>query len=148
MKQFILIFICIAAFFSCTPYQSLECTAINGFDVKQINASGIEADVFVKIKNPNRWGFTVYKSSFDVTYSGIKLGKAVLNNKVKIKANEEKVYGFHISSDFKDITISQVMTLVGGGFKNDFQLKGILYAGKFGVRKGFPVDLSDHIKLK
>jgi LEA14-like dessication related protein len=133
---------------SCTPYQSLECTAITGFEVKQLNADGIEADVYVKIKNPNRWSFTVYQSSFDVRYGGVKLGKALLQTKVKIKAHAEEVYGFHISSDFKDITLGQVMSLLGGNFKNEFQLNGTLYAGKMGLRKGFPVDLTDHIKLK
>lgn len=128
--------------------KSLECTAINGFKMEQLNANGISGDVLVTVKNPNRFGFMLYRSSFDVTYGGVKLGKASLKKRVHIKGNSENVYGFHIASDFKDVGLTDVMKLLAGGTrKNQLEINGKLFAGKFGLKKSFAVNLKDYIRL-
>lgn len=128
--------------------QSLECTAIKDVKVERLDNKGIEAKVVVTVKNPNKFSFKLYRSAFDVEYSGIKLGQASLKEKVKIKANKEEQYAFYLSSEFKDLSLTQIMQLLApGGFKNELHMKGTLYGGKFGLRKGFPVDLREHINL-
>jgi LEA14-like dessication related protein len=102
----------------------------------------------VTLKNPNPYGFSIYRSEFDVTYSGVYLGKAKLAKKVRIQANEEKTYSFTVSNDFKGVSLTEVMkVLSGASFKNQLELKGDLNAGKFLIRKKFPVSESERIKL-
>ena len=148
MKKILSLLFVLSLFFSGCRVQSLECTAINGFKLDQLNTDGISGDVLVTVKNPNNYGFRLYRSSFDVTYGGIKLGKASLQKKIRIKAKSEEVYGFHIATDFKDIALTDVMKLLGGGTrKNQVEINGKLFAGKFGLRKGFAVNLKEYIRL-
>lgn len=136
-------------FVSACKVQSLECTNINAVKVERLDNKGIEAKVVVTVKNPNKFSFKLYRSVFDVEYSGIILGQARLKEKVKIKADKEEQYAFYLSSEFKDLSLTQIMQLLApGGFKNELHLKGTLYGGKMGLRKGFPVDLREHINLR
>lgn len=147
MKR-LLVLISFTLIFTSCKVQSLECTAIKDVKVERLDAKGIDAKVIVTVKNPNKFGFKLYRSKFDVEYSGIKLGQASLRERIKIKAKREEQYAFYLSSEFKDLSLTQVMQLLApGGFKNEVHMKGVLYGGKMGLRKGFPVDLREHINL-
>jgi LEA14-like dessication related protein len=139
----------LALFFSsCNRFKQIECTGISAFEVNKVNTQGIDASILLKLKNPNKMGFTIYKSAFDVKYSGVDLGKARLSEKVKIKAGEEKTYKFSISGDFKNINLMDVMKLFSGAtFRNEFEVKGDLNAGRFFIRKGFPIYIKERIEL-
>jgi len=135
-------------FCSCSNYKQIECTAIKGFQIKKIDPKGIDATILLELKNPNPMGFTVYKSEFDVTYSGVYLGKAKLLEKVKINGNEEKIYGLNLQGDFKNVNLMDVLKLLGGAaFKNEFEVKGDLRAGKFFIKKRFPINIKEKISL-
>lgn len=149
MKRIAFLFVLLSLFLGSCSIKSLECTAIKGFQMDKLNTDGIAGDVLVTVRNPNKFGFMLYRSNFDVTYGGVKLGKASLKKRVHIKGNTEGVYGFHIASDFKEIGLSEVMKLLAGGTrKNQLEINGKLYAGKFGLRKGFAVDLKEYIRLQ
>ena len=124
-------------------------TGVRGFKVNKISVAGIDGDLQLGIKNPNNYSFSVYPSNFDVMYSGVHLGKARLDRRVKIKANAEEVYTFNIKSDFTNTNLLDVMKLLrGASFKNELEIKGDLKAGKLLLRKGFPVDLKERISLQ
>ena len=89
----------------------------------------------------------IYPSEFDVTYSGIKMGKARLYKRVHIEGNSEKPYGFKLKTDLKDMNLMDILGLVSGGKLGRIEVKGTLKAGKFFVKKRFPVDISDKIGL-
>jgi hypothetical protein len=76
MKNAIYILISILIFTSCKDFKEAECTGVKGFKVNKMDMSGIDADIILGIKNPNRMGFSIYPSDFDVTVSGINLGKS------------------------------------------------------------------------
>ena len=116
--------------------------------MNKINTEGIDADIILGIKNPNRLGFSIYKSTFDITYSGIYLGKAKLRKRVHIRANKEENYSFNLKNDFKDVNLMDVMKLLAGAtFKNTIEVKGDLKVGKFYLKKKIPVNLKEKLGM-
>lgn len=149
MKRIVLVLaVFVFCMSSCTQLKEVQYTGIKGFNVQRISTSGIEGDVILGIKNLNSFGFAIYPSEFDVTYSGIYLGKARMTKRVFIKRNMEESYSFHLNSDFKNVNLMEVMKLLGGAtFKNQIEVKGEIKAGRFLMKKRFPVDLKEKIKL-
>ncbi|PBQ32500.1 hypothetical protein CNR22_12190 [Sphingobacteriaceae bacterium] len=149
--RFSLLIFCICTFLSftnCKDFKEVQCTGVKGFKVNTINTSGIDGDIMIGIKNPNAFGFSIYKSEFDVTYSGVYLGKAKLTKRVHINANAEETYSFNLKNDFKGANIMDVMKLLSGAaFKNSVEVKGNLKVGKLFVRKKIPVDIKERINL-
>lgn len=132
---------------SCKDFKEAQVTGVKGFKVNKIDSKGINADLLLGIKNPNNIGFSIYRSEFDVIYNGINLGKARSSKRVHIKANAEETYSFNLKSDFKDINLMDIMKLVQGGGNGMVQVKGNLKAGKFYLKKKFPVDVKEKARL-
>ncbi len=149
MKKFrFLIFVIVFSVFnSCKEFKEIEVTGVKSFRLTKVGSDGIEGEVILGIKNPNARGFSIYPSEFDVTYSGIKMGKAHLYKRVHIDGNSEKLYVFKLKTDLKDMNLMDVLGLVNGGKTGRIEVKGTLKAGKFYVKKRFPVDISDKIGL-
>lgn len=147
-KFWFLIFISICVFFnSCKEFKEVEVTGVKSFRLTKVGSDGIEGEVILGIKNPNATGFSIYPSEFDITYSGIKMGKARLFKRVHIDGNSEKPYVFKLKTDLKDMNLMDILGLVSGGKLGRIEVKGNLKAGKFFVKKCFPVDISDKIGL-
>jgi LEA14-like dessication related protein len=131
---------------SCVTLQQPVFTGIKGFKVGKVSTEGIEGDVMLGIQNPNRFAFTVYRSAFEVTFTGIHLGAAELSKKVKIKAGEEGTYAFHLKSDCKDIDLAQVLRLLNSATRRDvMEIKGTLKVGRFYLKKSFPVAVNERL---
>jgi LEA14-like dessication related protein len=137
------------AFAFCIHLQQPEFLGVQGFSVRKIDTQGIEGDVFIRIKNPNRFAFRVYPGEVDVSFSGVHLGKARLDKAVKIKAGGEGDYGFHVKSDFKEIRLNEILRLISAaGRQEEVVVKGEVKAGRFFYRKKFPVELREKISLR
>ncbi len=148
MNKLLIIVFSSLLFMNCRDFKEIQVTGIEGFKINKISMDGIDGDVLLKLKNPNALGFSVYRSEFDVNYSGVHLGKAKLRKRVRIKGNAEKTYAFNLTSDLKNSNIMDVMKLLSGAaFKNTLEVKGDLKAGKFFLKKSFPVDLKEKISL-
>lgn len=133
---------------SCKNFKEVQCTGVSGFKVNSISQKGIDADIFLVIKNPNPTGFSIYRSEFDVSYNGIALGKARLAKRVYISAKAEESYAFNLKSDFKNIQLMDVMKLINGiSGRGMVEVKGDLKAGKFRLRKKFPVHVKERVSL-
>jgi LEA14-like dessication related protein len=134
---------------NCKNFKEVQFTGVKGFNVNTLTMQGIDADILVKIKNPNVFGFWLYKSECDVKYGDVYLGKAILGKKVFIKANAEEIYSFNLKSDFKKANFIDVMKLIGGAIgRGDLELKGYLKAGKLFYKKDFPIDLKEKVGLE
>jgi LEA14-like dessication related protein len=133
---------------SCKNIQEVQYNGVKGFKVNSISMEGIDGNLIIGLKNPNNFGFSIYKSEFDVTYSGVYLGKAKLTKRVHIKANAEQEYSFNLKQDFKNANLMDVMKLLNGvAFKNAIEVKGTLNAGKIFIKKKIPVDVKEKINL-
>lgn len=144
--KFLILFFVSVLFNSCGEFKELQVSGVKSFRLTKVSAEGIEGEVILGIKNPNPRGFSIYPSEFDVTYSGIKLGKARLYKRVHIDANCEKMYVFKLKTDLKDMNLMDIMGLTNGKM-GKMEVKGDLKAGKFYIKKRFPVDFSEKIGL-
>jgi LEA14-like dessication related protein len=142
---FILFFALLLA--SCKNYKEVQCTGIKGFKINKVNTAGIDANIQLGIKNPNAMGFSIYPSEFDIFYNGTSLGKAKLSKRVHINATTEGVYDFNLNSDFKNGGLKDVMRLVGGMGNGMVEVKGNLKAGKFYLKKKFPIAVKERLSL-
>jgi LEA14-like dessication related protein len=141
-------FVCLIFLASCSGMKEVQCTGVKGFTVSRIDTKGIDGQVLLGVKNPNSFGFSIYKSEFDITYGGIYLGKAKLAKRVHIHKNAEETYEFHLTKDFKDINLLDVMKLLNGAsLKNSIEVKGDLKVGKFLIKKKIAVDVKEKVKL-
>ncbi|MBL7931998.1 MAG: LEA type 2 family protein [Bacteroidia bacterium] len=142
---FLFSFFCL---FACAPLKEVECSGVKGFSVKKVDLSGIEGELLLEIKNPNRYKFVIYPTEFDIVYSGVNLGKAQLAKKVKVKGNVEEVYGFNLKKEFKDVSFTEVLKLLNGGSRgNMIEVKGDLKIGRFLINKKIPIDIKEKVKL-
>jgi LEA14-like dessication related protein len=140
--------LCLSLFLSsCRNIQEVQCTGIKGFKISKLDMSGIKGDVMIGIKNPNSFGFSIYRSKFDITYGGVHLGTAKLSRRVHIDGNAERTYPFTLKSDLKNMNMVELMKLMGAGGRGSIEVKGDIKAGKFLVRKKFPIDVKDKISL-
>ncbi len=120
---------------------------MEGFYLNKLTLENIEAQVQVKINNPNSKGFNIYPSEFDVIFSGMRLGKAKLNQKVHINANSEEVYSFKLNSKLSEINPMDALKLLNMGSLGNIEVKGDLKVGKFYFKKKIPVNYTDKVKL-
>jgi LEA14-like dessication related protein len=148
MKALISAILFLVFFSSCIGLKNLEVKEVKGFSLKKLDPSGMESTLQLSIFNPNRFGFVILPSVFDVRYSGMYLGKAKLVKSVRIKGKEEKTYSFELQNDFKEVNFLDLLNLLQpGAFKNEINLKGELKASKFLVRKKFKVDYKEKVSL-
>ncbi len=144
LKSYIfIVFCCFLPFFGCKEFQEIKVIGVKGFKINKLNMEGIEAEVMINIKNPNTIGFSIYPSEFDISIGGVKLGKAKLYKRVHIDANCEKAYAFMLRSDFKGMNLMDLTGLIGGKMSGNIEVKGTLVAGKFLIRKHYPVDVKE-----
>ncbi len=134
---------------SCGEFQEVTFSGIESMKLIKVSQQGAEAEMVVKIKNPNKTAFTIYKSDFDVTLNGITGGKAHLAKNIRIKANSEQTYTFTIKSDFSSISFSDLPKLMSLANSKNIKvgLKGNLRVGKFLVKKSYPVEMSENVPL-
>lgn len=149
MKKILLLIIPIYAFVfsSCKEYEEIKVTNVESFYINKITVEGIEAEVKLKIKNPNNVGFSIYPSEFDVTFSGFRLGKAKLDKRVHINASSESVYAFKLKSSLGELNLFDAMQLLNSGKMGKIEISGDLKAGKFLIKKRYAVNYSDKVQL-
>ncbi len=147
-KLFLSCFLFATVFFvACKDFKEAQCTGVKGFKINKISPRGLDADIILGIKNPNHMGFSVYRSSFDVIYNGVNLGQAKLTKRVHINGDTEKNYSFNLKSDFKNANPMDVMKLMNGGGKGMIEVLGDLKAGKFYLKKKYPVKVTEKVDL-
>lgn len=107
----------------------------------------IEAEINLKINNPNTMRFSIYRSEFDIIYSGIHLGKAKLSKRVCLDAKSERVYTFKLNSKMEDLNPLDALRLLNVDKLGNIEVKGDLKVGKLYLKKKLPVNYTDKVKL-
>ena len=150
MKSFIylIVGIFVLTFFSCKEFKEAKVTRVESFRLIKVSTEGIEAEIILGIKNPNKIGFSIYPSEFDVIFSGINLGKAKLYKRIHINGNSEKTYVFKLKSSFQKFNFMDITNLLSGNKMGMVAVKGDLVAGKFYLKKRFPVNIREKADLK
>lgn len=145
-----LVLFCCVTFFSCADFKEVTFSGIDNVSITSLSQSGVEALITVRINNPNKVSFTVYKSEMDVTISGISAGKAHLTNNVRIKAKSEHPYTFKVKSDFSGLSLADLPKIIAMGLSKSVKigLKGNLKGGKLFVKRSYPIDMIQSVPLK
>ncbi|HQQ93924.1 MAG TPA: LEA type 2 family protein [Bacteroidia bacterium] len=135
-------------FTSCMSIQDLQVKDISSFELQRLDTKGLDAVLKMRIENPNRLGFTIYPSVFEVKYSGLYLGQARLLNRTRIKGRSEETYAFQLSNDFKQVNLIDIFALLKpGGLKNEIHIQGDLKTGTCLLRKSFKIDFKENLGL-
>lgn len=132
---------------SCIELKEITVTGVDHFFINKITSEGIEADLNLKIKNINNFGFSIYPSEFDIIFSGMRLGKAKLHKRVHIDGKTERIYSFNLTSNLSDINIFDALQLLNTDNIGKIEIKGDLKVGKFFLKKKFDVNYIDKVKL-
>lgn len=151
MKKYIFylfVFYC-ATLVSCVEFKEVTFSGVENVKLTSLTQKGIEALITVRIKNPNKMSFTVYKSEMDVAISGINLGKAYISENVKIKRNSEALYSFKINSDFSQLNFLNIPKLlsIASGKMLQVNIKGNLKGGILLAKHSYPVDITQNVPL-
>ncbi len=132
---------------SCREFKEASVTGVDGFSIKKIDIKEMQAELKLIIKNTNSFGFSVYPSEFDIMFSGISLGKAKLRKRVHLAGNTEQVYSFNLTTNLQDLNFLDAAMLLSSSNAGKLEVKGDLKAGKFYLKKKFPVNYSDKVNL-
>jgi hypothetical protein len=92
-------------------------------------------------------GFSIYPSEFEVIFSGIRLGKAKLNKRVHLDAKSERIYTLKLNSKITDLNPLDALRLFNIDNLGNIEVKGDLRAGKFYLKKKFPINYTDKVKI-
>lgn len=149
MTKYIVIIASILSFTfaSCKEFEEIQVIDVDSFHVNKLTAEGIEAEINLKIKNPNTFGFSIYPSEFDISFSGMRLGKAKLHKRVHIGANCERVYTFKLKSKLSDLNPLDMIRLLNTDNIGKIEVKGDLKAGKFYLKRKYNVNYTDKVKI-
>ncbi len=148
MRQIFLSAIFISFFASC-KFEEVTVSKVEDFKIISLGAEGIEAEISLRIKNPNKYGFSVYSSDLNVQLNGTDIGKAVILNKVKIKKKSEDIHKVIVKSTFSQALTGglSVLTSTLGRKSATIAVKGEIKAGKVFYKKTFPVDVKEKVRL-
>lgn len=134
---------------SCIQYKEVEVVDVPEVGVKKISLKGIEIEVAMQIKNPNKYDISIVDSDLTLYAEGKKVGVARVKEKIKLKKKSNKIHRFTIQTSASDILSSAIpvlMTLITKS-NMDLQVQGDIKAKAKGLSKRFPVDFTERIKL-
>src|ERR1017187_2748797 len=103
-KLFLLSVVLLSA---CSNWKELSVSNIEALRMGKMDKDGMEAEIDVKINNPNNTSFTVYSSTLEIKMNNVSVGHPHLKRKVKIKAHSNETYTFAVSGKMEN--------LLGGG---------------------------------
>jgi hypothetical protein len=106
-------FVLLTAFFSCRAPEMITISKVEGSKILKLDQTGIEMEVSLRIKNPNRIGFNIYKSSnLNATVNGMDLGRLKISRRIHIGATSDDVHTFTLSSDFSKMGLADLPKLL------------------------------------
>jgi len=147
MKLKILILLISLSLFSCKEFKEIKVTNVEGFYINKLTIENLEAEIKLKINNPNNTGFSIYPSEFDIIFCGIRLGKAKLNKRVHIDAKSEKVYSFKLNKNISDLNPFEALRLLNLDNLGKIEINGELKVGKFYLKRKYPINYNDKVNL-
>jgi hypothetical protein len=144
MKKILIITVLCFSVFSTKAsflYKDLEFIAMENFSVTK-GEENINIGFDYVIKNPNWYGMHIKPSTLKLTIADTDCGEVTVPEKIKIKRKSKNSYPFVLIGDmskFSKSGFSSLWSMMSKG-KIDFNLKGELKAGVFGLTKKWKLD--------
>ena len=133
---------------SCSPVEEVRIGPATGIEINGFSGKQVSFKVMVNIENPNRQSFTLNTLDLDVLLNGIYIGKIKSTEKVNIPKRSDKVYTFPLSAELNSLSLS-VFALADMFLDRyiDVELKGMAKINSGLMRKNFPINEQEKIKL-
>jgi LEA14-like dessication related protein len=134
---------------SCASIKPVYVSKVEGSKIIDLSAKGIKAEIYIRINNPNSVGFSIYRSNFEAEMNGIALGKAYLKKKIRVKRKSDDLHTVVVESDFSKLGMADIPRVMGilKSKSLKIHLKGQIRLGKAFIRKTFPVDVTETVRL-
>lgn len=134
---------------ACGGFKNVTMGGIQNAHITKLDTKELQAEVTIRIKNPNNYGFKIYPSDLDVMLNNSPIGAARIDKKVKIKRNSDEEHTFIIKSDLSKLGFESIPALMGMFSKNNLNvgIKGDIKAGRMFYKYHIPVDVKDKVNL-
>lgn len=134
---------------SCMQYKEVEMVGTPNVSLKTISLKGVEVEVAMQIKNPNKYNISIVDSDLALFAQDKKIGLARVKEKITLKKKSTEIYHFTIQTSSKDFLSSAIPVLLKVITKSNIELRvqGDIKAKAKGIAKRFPVDFKEQIKL-
>lgn len=137
---------------SCFSYEEVEIKDIKDIQLVKFSEKGIILNTSIKINNPNNVGFKIVDSEFDIMIRNKRIGKAFIDNKIKIPANSNDYHLIVLETDHSDMNIAAMPGLLAMAIappeEIDFKAEGFVVGKVFLFRKKVKVDHQGIVPLK
>jgi len=133
---------------ACVDYKEVEFISLENAELNKISPNGIEADLWVKIKNPNDYKIKVETKDLTFSINGKEVGKAKLAQQLELSKEGTEVYKTAIIVSLPaDGNIDLGLILLMSGGKITLGLKGEIIGKAKGISKTVPVDFTESVSI-
>ncbi len=140
-----LIFLCLS---SCVNYDDVRLLELENVSINKITGKGIDADIWLKIDNPNNYKIKVEAKDLTFSINGKEIGKAKLSEPVTLEKSKEQSYQAKVYISIPpdgNIDLGVLLLMSGGQIK--MALEGEVTGKAKGISKTVKVDVSESISL-
>jgi len=149
IKIYICLIILLFSFSGCLEYKEIKVVDVSGVGIKNISLKGIEVEVAMQIKNPNKYNISIVDSDLTLFADGKKVGIARVKEKITLPKKSNKIHRFTIETSVLDIVSNALPLLMNLMTQDNIEvgIKGDIKAKAKGVGKRFPVDFKERVKI-
>ena len=109
-------------FFSCKLYKDVEVVEVENVVFNELGENGAEAEVWLKISNPNGYKVVLTESAIDLYFEGKEMGEVQLLDKMEVpkRSLSTQVMKVEVQYDNLEDMLGNLLVLL---FKQEFQLE-------------------------
>lgn len=118
-------------------------TGVQDVKILKLDATGIQFQAGLKIKNENGIGFSVSGSELEFKMNGVYLGKVELDKRIKVRRKSESVHPVVLKATFQDLfsSLPKLMKMAQDKSGN-VEINGYVKVGTLLIHKKFPVNIN------
>jgi LEA14-like dessication related protein len=143
-------FLSVATLVSCKFYKDVEVLAVEDINITKFNQDVVEAEITLKIENPNWYAVTLTQSDIDIFVNEKDMGKVVLLEKIKLPSKSINSRKLKLQGNFKDIKNSFLDNLLGMLFSSnaEFKASGSVTGKALLIKRKVDIDITEKVDLK
>ncbi len=139
---------CLVLFIGCVDYKEVQLISLENVSLNRISGDGIDADVWLKIDNPNDYKIKVNAKDLVLSFNDKKIGNATLPDDLVLEKSITKVYKTTLNVTVPpDGGIDLGLIMLMGGGQITLGLKGEITGKAKSISKTVPVDIKETISL-
>jgi LEA14-like dessication related protein len=139
MKHLFYCILILLCFSSCIELQDVEFKGMDGIKIEKMENKKIALSLGVKIENPNFFSIKIKPSVVDVFVNDELIGKAYLDEKIKLIHKTENTYFTKIHVDLEEGSIFKFMKYAMK-LKVQLRVKGKIKGSVYGISKKVEID--------